>query len=168
MIKESGTGAKQVKGINKSLPTALLCLVVSVAYMICARTYPGLNPAYLDISAAFFPTVVAGIMIVCSVVMLIKAIVKPEIREPLSAEEKKGYLRGILTILTCLIYVLIFKPVGYIVSSMLAVFALMLIFGNRRWKIIIPITIVFPILLYLAFSYGLKIVLPAGILSFLK
>lgn len=155
-------------GINKGLLTAIPCVLLSAAYLVCARTYPNLNPDYLDISASFFPTLVAVIMIICSLSMLVKAIIKPEIRKPLSASEKKGLLRGVLTILVCFLYVIAFKPVGYIISSMLAVFALMVIFGNRRWGLITVITICFPILLYVAFRFGLRIKLPVGILTFLK
>ncbi len=163
----SGTQGKK-SGINRDLLTAIVCLAISVTYMICARTYPNLNPDYLAISASFFPTLVAAIMILCSISMLIKALIKPKSYEPLTAEQKRGYLRGLLTILVCLLYVMLFKPLGYIPSSMLAVFALMIIFGNRRWPVIIVITVLFPILLYVAFRYGLRIRLPVGILTFLK
>ncbi|HBR08915.1 MAG TPA: hypothetical protein DD735_08495, partial [Clostridiales bacterium] len=61
-------------------------------------------------------------------IILIEAIVKPDIREPLSDTEKKAYLRGILAIADCIFYVAIFKPVGYIISSILALFAMMVIF----------------------------------------
>ncbi len=153
---------------NRDLLTACICLAVSCLYMYCARTYPNLNPDYLEVSASFFPTLVASVMIICSLSMLVKAIVKPKIYEPITPEKKRGLLRGILTILVCLLYVLAFKPLGYIPSSMLAVFAVMIIFGNRRWPVIIAVTIIFPILLYAAFRYGLKIKLPVGILTFLK
>lgn len=164
----NSAGSKRRLIVNKDFLTALVCLAVSVTYMICARTYPNLSPDYLEVSAAFFPTIVAAAMIVCSVCMLIKAIVNPKHYEPMTSTEKRGYLRGLLTILVCFVYVLIFEPLGYILSSMLAVFTLMIIFGNRRWPVVIAITVVFPIVLYVAFRYGLLIRLPAGILTFLN
>lgn len=169
MTTESGNEKQEKRsGINRDLLTAVVCLAVSVTYMICARTYPNLSPSYLAVSAAFFPTIVAAVMIVCSLFMLIKAIIKPKQYEALTPEMKRGYLRGLLTILVSFLYVLAFKPVGYILSSMLAVFALMVIFGNRKWLLMCIITIVFPVLLYVAFRYGLNIKLPVGILTFLK
>lgn len=167
-MPESNPAEKKEFRLNKGLLTAIPCLLVSLAALYCSRTYPGLYADYMLVSAAFFPTVVSIVAVICSILMLIKAIVKPEYAEPLTAEQKKGYLRGVLTILDCLIYVLIFKPVGYIISTIAALFALMVIFGNRKWVPMAIISVVLPILLYLAFHYLLQTNLPVGILTFLN
>lgn len=155
------------KGLNKGLLTAIPCLILSIVCLVCARTYPKLQADYMLISASFFPTIVSIMMVVMSVIMLIEAIVKPKYAEPLTESQKKGYLRGLLAILNCIFYVLIFKPVGYIISSMIAVFLMMLIFGNRKWKLMIIVSIVLPIVLYLVFFYLMQTALPAGILQFM-
>ena len=102
-----------------------------------------------------------------SVLMVIKAIVKPEYREPLTALEKKGLLRGALTIVDCIAYILLFKPLGYILSSILAYFALMVIFGNRKWLQMVIMAIALPLVLYFAFFYLLQTNLPMGVLQVL-
>lgn len=153
--------------INKGLICAIACLLFSILYLVAARTYPNLSADYMLVSASFFPTVVAVVMIICSVIMLVKAIVKPEIREPLTKKEKTGYLRAILTIIDCIIYSLLFEPLGYIISSALALFALMIIFGNRKWWLMAVVSVVLPILIYLLFYYVMQTNLPAGPLGFM-
>ncbi len=105
-------------------------------------------------------------MIVCSVVMLIKAIVKPEVRAPLSKKEKTAYTRGLLAILDCIVYALLFEPLGYIVSSTLALFVLMIIFGNRKWWLMALVSVALSVLLYLLFYYVMQTNLPAGVLGY--
>ena len=168
MQNETASTQKEGGGlrINKGLICAIACLLFSVLYLVAARTYPNLSTDYMLVSAAFFPTVVAIVMIVCSVVMLIKAIVKPEVRAPLSKKEKTAYTRGLLAILDCIVYALLFEPLGYIVSSTLALFVLMIIFGNRKWWLMALVSIVLSVLLYLLFYYVMQTNLPAGVLGY--
>lgn len=164
------TPSSEKKGIriNKGLITAIGCLVVSLLFLYCSRTYPNLDADFMIVSAALIPTIVSTIAVVMSVILLIKAIIKPEYTEPLTDQQKRGLLRGLFAILDCFVYVLLFKPLGYILSSMLAVFAMMLIFGNRKWWLMVLISVVLPILLYFAFHGLLQTNLPTGILTFLK
>mgnify|MGYP004619295073 FL=1 len=167
MPEVNSTNEKKARGLNKGLLCAIPCLILSVVCLVCSRTYPKLQADYMQVSASFFPTVVSVMMVAMSVIMLIEAIVKPKYAEPLTPDQKKGYLRGLLAILNIIAYALLFKPLGYIVSSIIAVFLMMLIFGNRKWKIMIPISIILPIILYLVFYYLMQTALPAGILQFM-
>ncbi len=163
-----GNAFDEKKGmrLNKGLLCAIPSLIFSLVCLYASITYPNLKTDYMQVSASFFPTVVSVIMAAVSLIMLIEAIVKPDIREPLSDTEKKAYLRGILAIADCIFYVAIFKPVGYIISSILALFAMMVIFGNRKWKAMIITSIAMPIVLYLVFYYALQTNLPAGVLQY--
>ena len=158
---------KKVKQINIGLLTAIPCLIVSCVLLGLVLAYPGLERDYLLVSARAFPRVVCILMVASSVWLLIDAITKPKLRAPLTAEEKVSFRRGVLAILCTLGYVLLFKTLGYIVSSVIVLFLMMLIFGNRKWKQMIIISIVFPVILYFAFKFGLKTPLPEGILEFL-
>lgn len=159
--------SEQKKGlrINKGLLTAIPCLLFSVLCLVASRTYPKLSASYMLVSASFFPTIVSIIAIAMSLIMLIKAIVKPEIREPLTDLEKKGLLRGLFTIADCFVYILLFKRLGYILTSMICYFALMLIFGNRKWVQMIIMAIVLPLILFFAFTKLLGTNLPLGVLQ---
>lgn len=167
MSENNSVSKKKEIRFNKGLLTAIPCLLFSLLCLYCSRTYPKLSADYMLVSASFFPTIVSILAIAMSLIMLITAIIKPDISDPLDEQQKKGLLRGLLAILNCLLYTLIFKPVGYIISSIVCLFIMMLIFGNRRWVPMIIISIVLPILLYLGFFYLLQTNLPMGILSFL-
>lgn len=168
MPESTSSSGKKGMRINKGLITAIGCLVVSLVFLYCSRTYPNLDADFMVVSAAMIPTIFSVIAVVMSVLLLVKAIVKPEFTEPLTELQKRGLIRGLLAIADCLVYVLLFKPLGYILSSMLAVFAMMLIFGNRKWWLMVLISVVLPILLYFAFHGLLQTNLPVGILTFLK
>lgn len=165
MPENLSSETKKELRINKNLLIAIPCLIFSVACLICSRTYPNLSASYMLVSASFFPTIVSVLAIIMSVIMLVRAFIKPEYLKPLSEQQKRGYLRGILTILDCYLYILLFKPLGYILSSILCYFILMVIFGNRKWGLMIVMSIALPIVLYLAFFYLLQTNLPAGVLS---
>lgn len=158
---------KKARQINVGLLTAIPCLIASCVLLYLTLSYPGLERDYLLVSARFFPRTVCIVMVAASIWLLIDAIIKPKKRDPLDAEEKVGYRRGVLAMICALGYVLLFKPLGYIVSSIVVLFLMMLIFGNRKWNQMIIISIVFPVILYFAFKYGLKTPLPEGILEFL-
>ena len=164
MSEKNAAGTEKVLRVNKGLLTAIGCLVFSCVCLWASRTYPNLSAPYMNISASFFPTMVSIIMVLLSVVMLIKAFTKPEICE-ISPAQQKAYLRGLLAIVVSLVYVLIFKPVGYILSSIVCLFAMMLVFGNRKWVPMAIISVALPILLYMVFYYVLKTNLPAGLLG---
>ncbi len=166
-MPDNANAGKQGVRINKGLLTAIPCLIFSVLCMVASRTYPKLTASYMLVSASFFPTIVSGIAIAMSLIMLVKAILKPEFRDPLTAQEKKGLFRGLLTIADCFVYILLFKPLGYILTSTLCYFALMLIFGNRKWLQMVIMAIVLPLLLFFAFTRLLGTNLPLGVLQYI-
>lgn len=168
MPESTSSSEKKELRLNKGLITAIVCLAVSLIFLYCSRTYPNLQADFMIVSASLIPTIVSVIAVVMSVIMLIKAIVKPEYTEPLTELQKKGLLRGLLAIADCFVYVLLFEPLGYILSSMLAVFVMMIIFGNRKWWLMAVISVVLPIALYFAFHGLLQTNLPVGVLKFLK
>lgn len=166
-MPEQSSQQKAGPRINKGLLTAIPCLIFSVLCLVASRTYPKLSASYMLVSASFFPTIVSCIAIAMSLIMLVKAIVKPEMREPLTPQEKKGLFRGALTIVDCIAYILLFKPLGYILTSVLCYFALMLIFGNRKWLQMIIMAIVLPVVLFFAFTRLLGTTLPLGLLQYI-
>ena len=76
---------------------------------------------------------------------------------------------GIVTILIMLVYMLVFEPVGFIVSSILFLFALMNWFANsknRNIPLFAVISVIMPIAVSALFNYVIKMPLPKGIIGF--
>lgn len=73
---------KKSKGTNADLIAGILCTVIGAATLYASRTYPKLSRDDLIVGADLFPTIASAGMLLCAVVILIKAIVAPKYRPP--------------------------------------------------------------------------------------
>ena len=62
-------------------------------------------------------------------------------------------------------YVVIFLPLGYLLATAAFLMALMTYLNPRRVTVNLIFSIAFPVAVYLLFGFGLRITLPAGVLS---
>jgi len=138
------------------LALSLYVYVVSDAFK---RVGDGLseNPAY-------YPRILALLLALMSCGILIGAIRK---RQALKVNVNRELLLNIGKFLGVLIlYILILKPIGFIIGTALFSFAMIWLLGSTRKQAVIyalPIALV----IYFVFSYLLKVPLPKGILSFI-
>jgi hypothetical protein len=58
------------------------------------------------------------------------------------------------------VYILVFDLAGYIVSTMLTLGLLMYMYGQRKKKVLVSVTLALPVLFYLFFTKILNMVLP--------
>ena len=82
-------------------------------------------------------------------------------------ETRNGYLRMVLNSLLLLIYILLLKPVGFLLATPFYMFIQMWLLApvNKRKPVLFAaISIVTSVITYYAFVYGLNLMLPAGIL----
>ena len=81
------------------------------------------------------------------------------------SEEKtqiKINLPSLLPVLLVLaIYVFVFDYVHFIASTIVFLAAEMLLFGERRWKVIVPVSVLSPVIIFFLFTKAFSIVLPA-------
>ena len=152
---------------------ALMCFfgvfTVYGAYRIPSRASLGLGADYL-------PKIVGYLLLFLSLCFLIKGLL---IRSPKKATDQtekaektefdiKPVIKFSATILFLIIYVLLFKKVGFIIMTALYIFAqslLMVPSEKRNILLSAVLGIVTSILLYLIFSKGLNMLLPNGILK---
>ena len=128
-----------------------------------------------DIGSTFLPQLIAGIMIGLGILLFISTFLKLR-RETSQApkEEKDGGKEWIPTLLSfanIIVYVLIFKPVGFIISTFIFLVAQMWIMSPVRkpslkqagiWVLIAVIT---TLAIYFLFTKAFSMPLPKGILS---
>jgi putative tricarboxylic transport membrane protein len=63
------------------------------------------------------------------------------------------------------VYAALLDTVGYVLLTPVALFALSAFLGYRRWWLMATTAIVFTALVYCIFRYGMKILLPEGLLD---
>ena len=125
-------------------------------------------------NAAFLPRLIFGILIVVGIVMIIQGIqdIKKNKQKLLEGEalEKasRETLRSLGALCILLIYILCFKPVGFIISSILFLVGMMFYMTkkeDRKPIVFIIISVVMTLVVYFCFKKFLYIYLPAGILK---
>ena len=125
-------------------------------------------------NAAFLPRLIFGVLIVIGVVLIIMGIqdIKKNKEKLLEGEalEKvsKETLRSLGALLMLAVYILCFKPVGFIISSIVYLVAMMFYMTkkeDRKPIVFIIISVVMTLVVYFCFKQFLYIYLPAGILK---
>lgn len=125
-------------------------------------------------NAAFLPRLIFGILIVVGIVMIVQGIqdIKKNRKKLLEGEalEKasRETLRSLGALCILLVYILCFKPVGFIISSILFLVGMMFYMTkkeDRKPIVFIIISVVMTLVVYFCFKKFLYIYLPAGILK---
>lgn len=86
-----------------------------------------------------------------------------------AAKNDSDLVGGLGTVGLMLLYVIAFEPVGFLLSSMVYLFAQILLMSskeNRRPVLFAAISVVLPVGIALLFAYVIKMPLPVGILGF--
>ena len=110
----------------------------------------------------FYPSLILWILLLLSTILLAKSVLhrKKSINSGSSEKKEIAGSKVILLFITLLIYSVLFFNFGFLYSSMLALFALQIIFGRRKNIATIIISIVTPTVLYFLFTYLFDISLP--------
>lgn len=86
-----------------------------------------------------------------------------------AAKSDSDLAGGLGTVGLMLLYVIAFEPVGFLLSSMVYLFAQILLMSSRENRRPVPfaaISVILPLAIALLFAYVIKMPLPAGILGF--
>ena len=125
-------------------------------------------------NAAFMPRLIFGILIVIGIVLIIMGIkdIKTNKKKLLEGEalEKasKETLRSLGALCILLVYILCFKPLGFVIASILFLVGMMFYMTKKEdWKpvLFIIISVAMTLIVYFCFKKFLYIYLPAGILK---
>lgn len=158
---------KKAKGINLDLIAGILCTIIGALTFYASRTYPNLRRDDLIVGADLFPTIAAAGMLICAVVILIKAIVALKYRPAYSKEEIRDFLRVAVVAVFCIAYVALMSVIGFLVGGIIVMALVMIAYGNKSWIQITLISVLVPLVLFVTFKFALGVQLPMGILSFL-
>lgn len=120
-----------------------------------------------DLGSGFVPKIIAGAIIVIALFKLALTVFSHKEAKKLESDDDK--MGGLLTVAALLVYVTIFKPAGFILSTALYLFVQITVLSderNRKLPLFAAISVVAPVLIYALFVYVIKMPLPAGFISF--
>ena len=161
--------------LYQNIVIGVIVIAFSVAMLINSATIrvDKFSSSPVD-NAAFLPRLIFGILIVIGIVLVIMGIqdIKPNRKKLLEGEalEKasKETLRSLGALLMLAAYILCFKPVGFIISSIVYLIAMMYYMTkkeDRKPILFIIISVAMTLIVYFCFKQFLYIYLPAGILK---
>lgn len=121
------------------------------------------------IDSAFFPIVLAAVLAVLSIALLAEGIRKVRnTGESDPAAEQKDYACVLETFALSVVYVLLFQPLGFVLSSIVYLFFQIIVLSPKskiRPVKILVVSVVASVVVYVIFRDGLTLMLPNGILS---
>ena len=155
---------------KKDTISSVLFLAFGVGVRVAAAMIK--DPQISQVGPREFPNFIGNCMIVLSLVLLAKTLftyfknknaeAKTDAQSK-SAEEKKATMknevRALAIALICLLYAVLFKQLGYFVSSFLAITAICVLFKEKRiW--VYPLLYAVAVAIWAGFTYLLQINLP--------
>ncbi len=144
-------------------------LAVAIAYTIMARnikTRPKLVPSYAN--SQIVPTLLGILLIILSCALIwqsIRRLKQPEEEGKIKKMSKVDLLSITLTFAIMMVYIFLLPNIGFILSTMIYLFAQITILApkeKRNLLLFAIIAVVFTALVFVAFRIGLSQMLPRG------
>ncbi len=132
---------------------SLLVLCGLVGYFFA---YQLENLVVAGLSAAFFPSFLFSIMLMCGL-----ALIGQGVRREKKIPFPDLHLAKVVPIVGALVvYVILMEYLGFIISTIVFLLSSLYLFGERRKKILVLVPIISSVLVYFLFTKAFMIVLP--------
>lgn len=155
---------------------SLIFIAVGVWALIQTYSFQEVKNTYVQ--AAVFPQIMCVGMLIFAVILLIQSIIKlmtMDENDPLAEPaaninfiKDKGVLAALFVMLLCALFVVFFKPLGYVVCGAVLCFVIMVLIGKRNWLQMVLVSILVPLGMWLVFYKVLTVNIPMGPLQFLR
>ena len=120
----------------------------------------------MKLGPSFFPNILAGLLILFSVVLLVNALrgKSKGTLEPLSLSSK-GAQRGLATLAAAIVFCAVLESLGFILTAIIFLMFMMMLMGKRKPLPILLATPLITFFVWLVFEKVLLLSLPAGVLA---
>ena len=155
---------------------SLIFIAVGVWALIQTYSFQEVKNTYVQ--AAVFPQIMCVGMLIFAVILLIQSIIKlmtmdenDPLAEPAASInfiKDKGVLAALFVMLLCALFVVFFKPLGYVVCGAVLCFVIMVLIGKRNWLQMVLVSILVPLGMWLVFYKMLSVNIPMGVLQPLR
>ena len=155
---------------------SLIFIAVGVWALIQTYSFQEVKNTYVQ--AAVFPQIMCVGMLIFAIILLIQSIIKlmtmdenDPLAEPAASInfiKDKGVLAALFVVLLCVLFVVFFKSLGYVVCGAVLCFVIMVLIGKRNWLQMVLVSILVPLGMWLVFYKVLTVNIPMGPLQFLR
>jgi putative tricarboxylic transport membrane protein len=131
--------------------------------LVCIESYRlGIGSFYAP-GTGFFPFWAGMVFGIFSLLLLVQTFIRARKREGISERIRWGSI--ILVLTSLFIYAIVLEKLGFIVSTLLFIAALLMIIEHKKWHIVTIIAIISTLVFYIVFQVWLQSNLPKGILG---
>lgn len=155
---------------------SILFIILGVWAWIQTCSFQEVKGTYVQ-AATFSRIMIVG-MLIFAVVLFIQSIYKlmtmkendplAEAAQSINFIKDRGVRAGFIVILLCILFVALFKTLGYILCSAVISVIIMYMIGKRNWVQMLLISILVPLGMWLIFYKVLTVNIPMGPLMFLR
>ncbi|MEH7223459.1 tripartite tricarboxylate transporter TctB family protein [Bacillus sp. JJ1566] len=156
--------------MNKNIISGSVVLAFAIIFTIMAFRLPPSPSGSVVIGPSVFPGAIGILLILTSIILIISGLV--ELRQNKSkivkvkGEQEEGEQQDkkkvILISLILFGYVVLFVPLGYVISTVLFILGLSMYLDRKHWIRNIIYSLVFSITVYFVFDRLLSVYLPLG------
>lgn len=151
----------------KELSLGVIVSLFGLFYLYETTTIKPLIDTFCD--AKFIPYILGSLMLIIGLLQILdgtKVIKSHTVEENDSQKKDNRYVA--LMILVVFAYAALLRPLGFLIATILVMFVQMLILAPKEEIKVIKffiLSVIFTVAIYVLFRYGLKLILPAGILG---
>ena len=111
------------------------------------------------LSPYLFPLIISFFLLILSISIIMQGL-KDESEKK---EKSKIDIMSLLIFgLVCILYLLVFNFLGFVLSTIILLVLLMMLLGERRWWFILLVSVISSLVIYLLFAKYLSVMLPKG------
>lgn len=133
-------------------------LVLAVAYGWAAQQWPEPFGGAEGVGPETFPTILSVVLVAGSLYLMIKP--DPDAHWPVG----KSLLELMISLVVLVVYTLLLEPLGFVISTTLAVGTLSWRMGGSPVRAILT-GLISAVVVFVLFNYGLDLSLPGGLLE---
>lgn len=158
-----------------NLVMAVIFTVLGIWAYIQTTGFKQVKDSYVQPST--FPRIMIVAMLICSVFLFLQSLyklVKPKVDDYFLTQaasvnpRDKGVIAALIVIALCILFVALFRPLGYVLDSFIVALVIMILIGKRNWAQIILVSLFVPLLMWIIFYKVLAVNIPMGPLTFLR
>ncbi|MBN9655070.1 tripartite tricarboxylate transporter TctB family protein [Halobacillus sp. GSS1] len=151
-----------LKTLNQKVSIFLILFAAGYLYL----TYNLKEYPYVPVDSDFVPKILGYLLIILAVFLFFDKSSETEEEKEKRQVPKKEMLVLLAVGGMIFLYIFLLELLGFVLSSMLFIFACSWFLGYRKLVTTILVAVLFPLIMYLSFNYLLQIRLPQGVLPF--
>lgn len=157
----------------KNLLGDILFLTIGIGMYLYASTSNFPIRSRGDVGSAYVPKLVCLLIIVLSLIKIIMILANSRMSTKKEKADNVNYVKGALVILVLAVYCFAFKTVGFPLLTPVMLYSEMLLMlpaekrGKKAYIGLAALSVGCTAFIFVVFYYGLKLMLPAGILRYI-